>query len=232
MPAAQVERLQCERDVGLGLVLEKRLVALLSKARGRVHDEFRVGAEWDFPVGKQIEGMCRFPVGVLAFRPHLKQNQIILAVEVDGHFLERFPINALVINANTTPLRFMFEHLIKQLRDARAGFAGASVAGDEPAATEILPGPVQSFELYDVPLRASPSHGKNSEAKKKAATAAKAGGFTLGRIVNYNEDFGNTPQPVVFANAAMGGAPKTAPTQLEPGSNQITVDVSLSYEIR
>ena len=73
-----------------------------------------------------------------------------------------------------------------------------------------------------------------AEAKKKAATAAKAGGFSLGRIVNYNEDFGNTPRPVMFATAdsAGGAAPKTAPTQVEPGSNEITVDVTLSYEIR
>lgn len=72
------------------------------------------------------------------------------------------------------------------------------------------------------------------EAKKKATTAAAAGGFTLGRIVNYSEDFGNTPRPVMFANdvTAGGAAPKTAPTQVEPGSNEMTVDVSLSYEIR
>lgn len=69
-----------------------------------------------------------------------------------------------------------------------------------------------------------------AEAKKKAEEAAKIAGFSLGKIINYSENFGNNPQPIPL----MGGAQKAqgAPTQIEPGSNEIQVTVTLSYEVR
>lgn len=70
-----------------------------------------------------------------------------------------------------------------------------------------------------------------SEAKKKAEQAAKIAGFKLGRIINYSENFQGQPRPVPMmaldANKAVG-----SPTQVEPGSSEITVNVTLSYEIR
>lgn len=70
-----------------------------------------------------------------------------------------------------------------------------------------------------------------SDAKKKAEDAAKIAGFTLGKIVNYSEDFGGLPRPIPMMAEAkgLGGAP---PTQIEPGSTEVTVTVTLSYEIR
>jgi len=73
------------------------------------------------------------------------------------------------------------------------------------------------------------------EAKAKAEAAAKSAGFTLGRVINYTETNGETPRPMpLFAKAesAAGGTTVTPPTQVEPGSSEITIDVSLSYEIR
>ena len=71
------------------------------------------------------------------------------------------------------------------------------------------------------------------EAKKKAETASKAAGFSLGRVINYSENFGGMPRPMpMYAKADMAGAPESAPTQIEPGSSEVTVSVSLSYEIR
>jgi hypothetical protein len=70
-----------------------------------------------------------------------------------------------------------------------------------------------------------------AEAKAKAENAAKIAGFTLGRMVNYSEDFGGQPRPVPMMEKAvgLGGAPTT---QVEPGTNEISVTVTLSYEIR
>ncbi len=72
-----------------------------------------------------------------------------------------------------------------------------------------------------------------AEAKKKAETAAKAAGFTLGRVINYSENMGGQPPMPYYAraDAAMGASEKVA-TQVEPGSDEVTVSVSLSYEIR
>ncbi len=70
-----------------------------------------------------------------------------------------------------------------------------------------------------------------ADAKSKAENAAHTAGFSLGKIINYSEDFGNAPRPVpMLAKVDMVGA--GAPTQLETGSNEITVTVSLSYELR
>lgn len=70
-----------------------------------------------------------------------------------------------------------------------------------------------------------------AEAKKKAEEAAKIAGFRLGRIINYSENFGPGPRPIPMltkTEMAAGGAP----TQIEPGTNEITVSVTLSYEIK
>ncbi len=69
------------------------------------------------------------------------------------------------------------------------------------------------------------------EAKKKATDASKIAGFKLGRIINYSENSGGiTPMPyrAMAVDKAMGGPP----TQIEPGSTDITITVTLSYEIQ
>lgn len=72
-----------------------------------------------------------------------------------------------------------------------------------------------------------------AEAKAKAENAARVAGFSLGKIVNYNESFGGYPGPIPMMVKAegMGGADR-APTQIETGSSQIVITVSLSYEIQ
>ena len=69
-----------------------------------------------------------------------------------------------------------------------------------------------------------------ADAKKKAESAAKIAGFRLGKMVNYSENFGGSPQPVRALSAQMaGGGP--GDTKIEPGSSEIKVIVTLSYEI-
>ncbi len=70
-----------------------------------------------------------------------------------------------------------------------------------------------------------------TEAKRKAEAAASIAGFRLGRIINYNEDFGGIPRPIPMMAETKAGL-GSAPTQLEPGSSEVSVVVSLSYEIK
>ncbi len=72
-----------------------------------------------------------------------------------------------------------------------------------------------------------------AEAKKKAETAARAAGFSLGRVINYSENMGGRPpMPYYARDAAAMGVPEKVAAQVEPGSSEIMVTVSLSYEIR
>lgn len=69
-----------------------------------------------------------------------------------------------------------------------------------------------------------------AEAKKKAGDAARIAGFRLGKIVNYSEGFNGSPRPMPLM--ARGEAKEAGTsTQIEPGSSEITVTVTLSYEI-
>lgn len=72
-----------------------------------------------------------------------------------------------------------------------------------------------------------------TEAKRKATDAARIAGFKLGRVINYAETFGREPQPVpmLAKSAGLGAGPETVPTQVQPGSTEIVVNVSLSFEI-
>ncbi len=73
-----------------------------------------------------------------------------------------------------------------------------------------------------------------ADAKNKAEQAAKIAGFRLGRIVNYNENMGGLVGPIYRATAQVMelSVQDSAPTQVEPGSNEISVTVVLSYEIQ
>lgn len=69
-------------------------------------------------------------------------------------------------------------------------------------------------------------------AKKKAEDASKITGFKLGKIINYSENFGGYPtiRPLmVGASVDKANSPET---NLEPGSNEVRVNVTLSFEIR
>jgi len=71
-----------------------------------------------------------------------------------------------------------------------------------------------------------------ADAKSKAENAARIAGFSLGKIINYSEDFGNAVRPIpMLAKADMAGG-GGVPTQVETGINEITVTVTLSYQIQ
>ena len=69
-------------------------------------------------------------------------------------------------------------------------------------------------------------------AKLKAEAAAKIAGFKLGRIINYSENTGGVSRPypmAAIADLKVGGG---TPTEIQSGSTDITINVTLSYEIQ
>lgn len=64
-------------------------------------------------------------------------------------------------------------------------------------------------------------------AKEKAESLNKATGIRLGRIVDVQESGNFEPRPIMMMGALEA---KSSDTQLQPGENSITINVTLSYE--
>lgn len=72
-----------------------------------------------------------------------------------------------------------------------------------------------------------------ADAKAKAELAAKTTGFTLGKIINYQESTGNNRiYPMYAKSDTVMEAGVGAPTTLETGSTDIILTVTLSYEVK
>lgn len=67
-----------------------------------------------------------------------------------------------------------------------------------------------------------------AKAKKKAEDAAKIAGFKLGKIVNYSEIFGDLGRPIPLTLEGRD----SAQTTIEPGTEEVRVTVTLSYEVK
>ncbi|MCL5784671.1 MAG: SIMPL domain-containing protein [Patescibacteria group bacterium] len=90
-----------------------------------------------------------------------------------------------------------------------------------------------SFDIDDKTKLENEARQKAVEAaKKKAAEAAQIAGFRLGRIINYSENLQGQPRPVPMAVGALEKSAGDTRTQVEPGSSEVTVDITLSYEIQ
>jgi len=71
-------------------------------------------------------------------------------------------------------------------------------------------------------------------AKEKAEGLAKAAGITLGKIINVTESTGyDYPGPITYRNEmSLSGTDSPVIANVTPGETEISVTVSLSYEIR
>jgi uncharacterized protein YggE len=67
-------------------------------------------------------------------------------------------------------------------------------------------------------------------AKAKAQGLAKAAGIHLGKIVNVIENQSGQPIPMMGGGIAAKSVDQSAPTNITPGENSLTVDVVLYYE--
>lgn len=73
-----------------------------------------------------------------------------------------------------------------------------------------------------------------AKAKVKAEEIADAAGFSVGRLLSIDEGGGYQPMYSMAAESlGRGGGPSAVPTPtIEPGSQEVTVNVTLRYEIR
>lgn len=69
------------------------------------------------------------------------------------------------------------------------------------------------------------------KAKEKAKTMSEKNSVKLGKVINFSEYQGVQPFPYYAAMEGKGGAPSVAPT-IEPGTQEITIQVSITYEIK
>lgn len=71
-----------------------------------------------------------------------------------------------------------------------------------------------------------------NQAKEKAALASKTAGFRLGRLVGFNEGFSGEP-PVFFESLGKGvGGDIVSSPQIEPGTQEIKVNITLTYLLK
>lgn len=70
-----------------------------------------------------------------------------------------------------------------------------------------------------------------ADAKKKAEMAAVTAGFTLGKLINYQENGGGSNPPIMYAAKAEDSR-SSEQTQVQSGENEISVTVTLFYEVR
>ncbi|MEO8230491.1 MAG: SIMPL domain-containing protein [Chloroflexota bacterium] len=91
-----------------------------------------------------------------------------------------------------------------------------------------------SFRVQD-PARAEAQarEAAMAQAKSKAETLAKGAGASLGGVASISETAAPIPWPVYAGRDAAGAAPdKSVATPVEPGTNEVTVTVAVSYLIR
>jgi uncharacterized protein len=67
-----------------------------------------------------------------------------------------------------------------------------------------------------------------ADARAKADALAQAGGFAVGPVYAVTEQTDTAPQPVWQAAAAA----KASSTPVEPGTQDVTADVTVSFQIR
>lgn len=86
-----------------------------------------------------------------------------------------------------------------------------------------------SFEI-DNPEALKAEAGKKAieDAKKKAHELENQVGISLGKIVNFSENTGGYPVPYMLEAKSIGGGGPSIPT----GENEITVNISLTYQIK
>jgi uncharacterized protein len=106
--------------------------------------------------------------------------------------------------------------------------AGALIDAAVKAGANTVDGPTLSVADTDAIYRQALKKAVQN-AQAKAAALADAGGFQVGPITTVTEQGSSSQPPVVFAAAATA-ADSTTP--VEPGTQDVTADVTVSFTIR
>lgn len=104
--------------------------------------------------------------------------------------------------------------------------AGALIDAAVGAGANTVSGP--SLDVSDRDARYRDALGKAVEdARAKAAALARAGGFGVGQVSSVTEQAASAPVPVYEAAAAA----KSDATPIEPGTQDVTADVTVTFRI-
>ncbi len=90
-----------------------------------------------------------------------------------------------------------------------------------------------SFDIDDSgPIKTQARAQAFTQAKNLAQEMASEAGVGLGRVVTFSESNPSTPVPMMYdmAMKSVGSAAAPAPS-IQPGQKELTVDVSVTYEI-
>ena len=109
---------------------------------------------------------------------------------------------------------------------AKVAAAGALIDAAVGAGANTVDGPSLDVSDSDALYRSALKQAV-ADARAKAQALAQAGGFTVGPVYSVTEG-GQAPQPVY--QAATAGA--AAPTPIEPGTQDVTADITVSFLIR
>lgn len=69
-----------------------------------------------------------------------------------------------------------------------------------------------------------------NKAKQKAQSLANAAGISLGKVVNVVESGGGFPEPFALKSNAAGTPDQSTPTNVTPGENSVTINVTIYYQ--
>ena len=123
------------------------------------------------------------------------------------------------------------QDILVKIRDLSK--VGTIIAGVVQSGANTISGP--NFTIDEPEKIKNEARAKAvKDAQKKAKTIARAGNFRLGKPVSINEGFGPIISPRFFAESAVkdvsiAGMPTPS---IEPGSQEIIVNVNITYEIK
>jgi uncharacterized protein YggE len=106
--------------------------------------------------------------------------------------------------------------------------AGALIDAAVGAGANTVSGPTLSVSDRDARYRDALKKAV-TDARDKALALAEAGGFGIGPVSTVVEQ-SNAPGPIAFE--ALGAAAKDASTPIEPGKQDVTADVTVTFAIR
>ncbi len=155
-------------------------------------------------------------------------NKVVAALKQAGG--ERLQTQQVSLYPQTDSQGAVTGYVAQDSVSARSKIAGAGTLIDAAVAAgaNSVDGPSLAVSDHDALYRRALAKALD-DAHAKAEALAQAGGFGLGAVVSVTEQ-GNE-QPIVFQSAdAARAAP--APTPVEPGTQDVTADVQVSFAIR
>jgi uncharacterized protein YggE len=154
-------------------------------------------------------------------------NAVIAALKAAGG--KELQTQQVSLYPQTSPQGEVTAYVADNTVSAKAKIAGAGALIDAAvgAGANTVNGP--SLSVSDRDARYRDALGKAvADARLKAEALAKAGGFGVGPVSSVTEQGGGGPTPVFQATAALA----KDSTPIEPGTQDVTADVTVTFRIR